>query len=58
MRGIRLLKERGVDVKINGSVTKENCKDIERIYQIGRELEIPVHMDTYMLPGIRERAGY
>ena len=55
MRGIRLLKERGVDVKINGSVTKENCKDIERIYQIGRELEIPVHMDTYMLPGIRER---
>lgn len=55
MRGIRFLKERGVDVKINGSVTKENCKDIERIYQIGRELEIPVHMDTYMLPGIRER---
>ena len=55
MRGIRLLKERGVDVKINGSVTKENYKDVKRIYQIGRELEIPVHMDTYMLPGIRER---
>lgn len=55
MRGIRLLKERGVDVKINGSVTKENHKDVKRIYQIGRELEIPVHMDTYMLPGIRER---
>lgn len=55
MRGIRLLKERGVDVKINGSVTKENSKDVKQIYQIGRELEIPVHMDTYMLPGIRER---
>lgn len=55
MRGIRLLKERGVDVKINGSVTKENNKDVKQIYQIGRELEIPVHMDTYMLPGIRER---
>ena len=55
MEGIRLLKEQGVDVKVNGSVTKENRKDMERIYEIGRKLDIPVHMDTYMLPGIRER---
>ena len=52
-KAVRLLMERQVDVKINGSVTKENHKDVKRIYQIGRELEIPVHMDTYMLPGIR-----
>ena len=55
MEAIRLLRERGVDVKINGSVTKENLKDMEAIYQIGRELDIPVHMDTYMLPGLHER---
>ncbi len=52
---IRRLKERGVDVKINGSVTKDNRPDMGRIYQIGRELDTPVHMDTYMFPGLRER---
>lgn len=55
MEGIRLLKERDVAVKINGSVTKKNKKDMKRIYEIGRRLDIPVHMDTYMLPGFRER---
>ena len=55
VQGIRLLKERGVDVKINGSVTKSNRNDMEKIYSIGRELGAPVHMDTYMLPGIHER---
>lgn len=52
---IRLLKEREVDVKINGSVTKNNRKDMEAIYRIGQKLDVPVHMDTYMLPGIYER---
>ena len=56
IRAIRLLRERQVDVKINGSVTKYNRKDMEAIYQIGRELEVPVHMDTYMLPGNHERS--
>ena len=55
VQGIRLLKERGVDVKINGSVTKSNRNDMEKLYAIGRELGAPVHMDTYMLPGIHER---
>lgn len=55
VKAIRLLKERDIDVKINGSVTKENWHDVDAIYKIGRELEVPVHMDTYMLPGIRER---
>lgn len=54
LRAIRLLKERGVDVKINGSVTRENLKDMDAVYRIGREMDVPVHMDTYMLPGIHE----
>ena len=52
---IRLLRSREVDVKINGSVTKYNRDDMEAIYEIGRKLDVPVHMDTYMLPGIHER---
>ena len=55
LRGIRLLKEQKVDVKINGSVTKSNLNDMQKIYNIGRALGVPVHMDTYMLPGIHER---
>ena len=55
LRAIRLLKERGVDVKINGSVTRESLKDMDAVYRIGRNMDVPVHMDTYMLPGIHER---
>lgn len=55
VRGIKLLKQQGVDVKINGSVTKGNWQDTEAIYKIGKELDVPVHMDTYMVPGVRER---
>lgn len=54
-KGIRLLREQGVDVKIGGSVTKSNLSDMERILETGRELDIPVRMDTYMMPGVRER---
>lgn len=54
-KAIRLLKDRKVDVKINGSVARANRGDMERIYAIGRAFEVPVHMDTYMLPGLHER---
>lgn len=54
-RAIKLLKMRNIDVKINGSVTRANRKDLDTIYQIGHDLDIPVHMDTYLLPGLQER---
>ena len=55
LKGVQMLKRQGVDVKINGSVTKENRKDMSSIYRIGKKMGVPVHMDTYMLPGIHER---
>lgn len=48
--GIRLLKKRNIEVKINGSITKENERDLINIYQIGKKMDIPVHIDTYMSP--------
>ena len=39
---VRLLRARGVDVKIGGSVTKSNLADLDRILAIGRELDVPV----------------
>ena len=56
IRGIRLLKEAGVSVKINGSITKSNAEDMDAIYEIGRELNCPVHIDTYMVPCIRDKS--
>lgn len=53
--GIRLLKQRGIDVKIGGSLTKANQHDISEITAIGQELEAPVRIDTYMMPATRER---
>ncbi len=50
LNGIRLLKERNIEVKINGSITKENEHDLTKIYQIGKKFGIPVHVDTYMSP--------
>lgn len=55
VRAIKLLRAHGVDVKINGSVVKENVHDMEAIYALGRSLDVPVHMDTYMLPGLHDR---
>ena len=55
LRGIRLLREHGVDVKISGSLTKANQEDVRRLIAIGDALQVPVRIDTYMMPAVRER---
>lgn len=56
IRGIRLLRENGVDVKVGGSLTKANAGDLDRLLDIGEELGVPVRIDTYMMPAVRERS--
>lgn len=53
---VRLLKERGVDVKISGSATKANADDLENIIRLGHSMNVPVVVDTYMMPATRERS--
>lgn len=55
LRGIRLLREQGVDVKVGGSLARANQDDLDKLLDIGEELEIPVRVDTYMMPATRER---
>lgn len=55
INAVRMLKERGVDVKISGSATKANEEDLENIIQLGHSMNIPVSIDTYMMPATRER---
>lgn len=53
--GIRLLQEKGIDIKINGSLVKANVNERMKIIEIGESLGIPVRIDTYMCPATRER---
>lgn len=55
IQGIRLLRGRGVDVKVSCSITKVNRHSLKRIFAIGEELDVPVHIDPYMMPVVRER---
>lgn len=55
-RGVRLLRAQDVEVKLSVSLTPENEGQLERMFAIGRELDAPVHVDTYMMPAERERS--
>lgn len=54
MRAIRLLRERGVPMKLNGSLTRANVDDLEKIQRIAYELDIPLEVDSYMFPAARK----
>lgn len=55
MRGIRLLRERGIDVRVGASVTRENRADVGKIAEIAREYGAALNVDPYMTPAVRER---
>lgn len=52
-RAIRLLKEAGIQVKINCSVTPYNVDDLEGIYAFAREEGLLVQATSYMFPPLR-----
>lgn len=56
IQGIRLLRKMDVDVKISCSITKINYKSLKRIFMIGDNLGVLVHIDPYMMPVVRERS--
>lgn len=55
LQAVRLLTERGIDVKLNVSAASTNMDDIEEILDIGKKLGVPVRVDAYMMPAVRER---
>ena len=54
-RAVRLLRDRGVDVKLSSSITPANANDIPRMMECAAALDVPMRMDTYMMPAGRER---
>ncbi len=55
MKAIDLLKERRVPVKAAQSVTCENYHEVGHVLELAHEKEIPMSIDTYMMPATRER---
>lgn len=55
LHAIKLLKERNIDVKINGTLVKSNQHELENLLDIACGLNTPIHIDTYMCPATRER---
>ena len=57
IHAIHLLKERGIDLKVGCSAVPKNETDTEKIFALGEELSVPIHIDSYMYPATRERAS-
>ena len=57
VRGIRLLKEAGIPVKINCSVTPYNVDDLEGIFAFAKEEGLMVQATSYMFPPMRREPG-
>ena len=53
VENIRALKNAGVDVRINLSITPYNKQDIAEIHRVSEELGVHVKASSYMYPSIR-----
>jgi radical SAM protein with 4Fe4S-binding SPASM domain len=50
---IRALREAGIQVRINSTITPYNGQDIEGIYRFARENELRIKATSYMFPPVR-----
>lgn len=54
LNGIKLLKDRNIDIKLNCSLTPLNIDEQEKIFHLAEELELPIEMGFYMFPPTRQ----
>lgn len=52
-RNIEALKNAGINVKLNCSLTPDNAKDIEKIVTFSKNMGVPLDVATYMFPPLR-----
>ncbi len=53
---IKKLRDIGIDVKLNASMTPYNETELERIYEIAQQLHMPIQVASYMFPPLRRDA--
>lgn len=54
MNGIHLLKEAGIEVKLNYSVTPQNAEDLYEVKKIAIKEKLFMQISTYMYPPLRK----
>lgn len=52
-QGVELLKQAGIAVKFNASITPENVGDLEAMIAYAKSVDSPIQVATYMFPPIR-----
>lgn len=52
-KAIRLLKEAGITVKLNCSLTPHNADDLDAIFEFARKEELRIQAGSYMFPPLR-----
>ena len=57
VENIRAIKEAGIDIRLNVSITPYNQQDIEKIFAISQELGVHAKAASYMYPSIRVNGG-
>ena len=57
VEAIRKLKEAGINVKLNYSVTPQNVCDAPKALDFARGLQLPIQPVTYMFPPVRTECG-
>lgn len=56
-KAIKLLLERHIDVKINGTITPKNIEDLDGMFSIAGKYDTAWKFDTYLFPACRERSA-
>ena len=54
LRAIRLLKEAGISVKLNCSLTPYNAKDLPEMVEFAKQNDLILQVATYMFPPVRK----
>lgn len=53
LRNIRALREAGIDVKVNMSVTPANEQDLQAVMEIARSMNVHTQAASYLFPPVR-----
>lgn len=54
MKAINILKEKNIDIKLNCTLTPYNINELDNIYKISKEINIPIETAYYLMPSIRK----
>ena len=52
MHTIKDLIKHQLPLKINGSIVKDNVDELQELYDICLQHNVPIHVDTYMIPSL------